>query len=78
VHRRINLFWVKPSTRLPTGPPDHHPLFEPRSLMLFFCFSFYSSQGRQTSFMDHNSDLIERLQAATPGLATLEVRSILA
>lgn len=38
--------------------------------------SFYSSQGRQTSFQDHNSDLIEQLQASTTGLATLEVRSI--
>jgi hypothetical protein len=35
--------------------------------------SFYSSQGRQTSFMDHNTDLIERLHASTPGLAILEV-----
>lgn len=36
-------------------------------------FSFYSSQGRQTSFPDHNADLIERLQASTENIATLEV-----
>lgn len=35
--------------------------------------SFYSSQGRQTSFPDHNADLIEHLKASTEGLATLEV-----
>ena len=35
--------------------------------------SFYSSQGRQTSFPDHNADLIERLRASTENLATLEV-----
>ncbi|KAF9451454.1 purine and uridine phosphorylase [Macrolepiota fuliginosa MF-IS2] len=37
--------------------------------------SFYSSQGRQTSFPDHNSDLIEHLQASTADLATLEMES---
>src|ERR1700679_4281409 len=35
--------------------------------------SFYSSQGRQTSFPDHNADLIDRLRASTENLATLEV-----
>ncbi|KAJ6629394.1 nucleoside phosphorylase domain-containing protein [Mycena sp. CBHHK59/15] len=34
--------------------------------------SFYSSQGRQTSFPDANGDLIARLQGAVPGLATFE------
>ena len=34
-------------------------------------FSFYSSQGRLTSFPDHNEGLIERLLDA--GLTTLEV-----
>ncbi|KAG6873055.1 hypothetical protein C0995_003535 [Termitomyces sp. Mi166 len=37
--------------------------------------SFYSSQGRHTSFPDHNEDLIEKLQASTPGLATLEMET---
>ncbi|KAJ3574597.1 hypothetical protein NP233_g1667 [Leucocoprinus birnbaumii] len=37
--------------------------------------SFYSSQGRQTSFPDHNSDLIEQLQASTADLATLEMET---
>jgi uridine phosphorylase len=38
-----------------------------------FFSSFYSSQGRQTSFPDHNSDLIEQLQTEIEDLATLEV-----
>lgn len=38
-----------------------------------FFSSFYSSQGRQTSFPDHNSDLIEQLQTEIKDLATLEV-----
>ncbi|KAG6827386.1 hypothetical protein H0H92_011984 [Tricholoma furcatifolium] len=37
--------------------------------------SFYSSQGRHTSFPDHNEDLIEKIQASTPGLATLEMET---
>jgi hypothetical protein len=37
--------------------------------------SFYSSQGRQTSFPDQNSDLLEILQSKAPNVATLEVRS---
>ena len=37
--------------------------------------SFYSSQGRQTSFPDHNVDLIARLMTEHKDLATLEVRS---
>ncbi|PIL30009.1 hypothetical protein GSI_07920 [Ganoderma sinense ZZ0214-1] len=37
--------------------------------------SFYSSQGRQTSFPDHNSDLIPRLVAAHKDLATLEMET---
>jgi hypothetical protein len=35
--------------------------------------SFYSSQGRQTSFPDHNATLIDDLIACVPGLATFEV-----
>ncbi|EDR06345.1 uncharacterized protein LACBIDRAFT_300491 [Laccaria bicolor S238N-H82] len=37
--------------------------------------SFYSSQGRQTSFQDHNSDLIEQLQTEIEDLATLEMET---
>jgi len=37
--------------------------------------SFYSSQGRQTSFPDHNTDLIERLKASIANLATLEMET---
>ncbi|KAM5542312.1 hypothetical protein V8D89_004185 [Ganoderma adspersum] len=37
--------------------------------------SFYSSQGRQTSFPDHNSDLIPRLVAAHKDIATLEMET---
>lgn len=37
--------------------------------------SFYSSQGRQTSFPDHNSKLIERLLLEVPGLTTLEMET---
>ncbi|KAF8067045.1 nucleoside phosphorylase domain-containing protein [Lyophyllum atratum] len=37
--------------------------------------SFYSSQGRNTSFPDHNEELIEILQASTPDLATLEMET---
>ncbi|RPD56315.1 purine and uridine phosphorylase [Lentinus tigrinus ALCF2SS1-7] len=37
--------------------------------------SFYSSQGRQTSFPDHNADLIARLKAQHPDLATLEMET---
>jgi len=40
--------------------------------------SFYSSQGRQTSFQDHNASLIDHLKAAVPGLVTLEVGSFFA
>ena len=42
-----------------------------------FFSSFYSSQGRQTSFPDHNSDLIENLQTEIEDLATLEVSLLL-
>ncbi|CAK5276624.1 unnamed protein product [Mycena citricolor] len=37
--------------------------------------SFYSSQGRQTSFPDQNEHLIEHLQASVPGLATFEMET---
>jgi len=37
--------------------------------------SFYSSQGRQTSFPDHNENLIELLQLSTKDLATLEMET---
>lgn len=37
--------------------------------------SFYSSQGRQTSFPDHNENLIEHLQSSTKDLATLEMET---
>ncbi|EKM77528.1 hypothetical protein AGABI1DRAFT_115113 [Agaricus bisporus var. burnettii JB137-S8] len=37
--------------------------------------SFYSSQGRQTTFPDHNSGLIEELLRSTPDLATLEMET---
>ena len=35
--------------------------------------SFYSSQGRQTSFPDHNAGLIDHLLESVSNLATLEV-----
>ncbi|KAG1730140.1 purine and uridine phosphorylase [Suillus paluster] len=37
--------------------------------------SFYSSQGRQTSFQDHNASLIDHLKAAVPSLTTLEMET---
>ncbi|KAJ7158120.1 nucleoside phosphorylase domain-containing protein [Mycena filopes] len=37
--------------------------------------SFYSSQGRQTSFPDQNETLIEHLQASVKDLATLEMET---
>ncbi|KDR73232.1 hypothetical protein GALMADRAFT_100855 [Galerina marginata CBS 339.88] len=37
--------------------------------------SFYSSQGRQTSFPDHNSDLIEHLEKKVQNLSTLEMET---
>ncbi|KAF7325006.1 Uridine phosphorylase [Mycena kentingensis (nom. inval.)] len=37
--------------------------------------SFYSSQGRQTSFPDHNKDLIEHLQSTIPDLASFEMET---
>lgn len=37
--------------------------------------SFYSSQGRQTSFPDHNSSLIERALGEVPRLTTLEMET---
>ncbi|TBU25663.1 purine and uridine phosphorylase [Dichomitus squalens] len=37
--------------------------------------SFYSSQGRQTSFPDHNSDLISRLMTEHRDLATFEMET---
>lgn len=36
--------------------------------------SFYSSQGRLTSFPDHNEKLIEHLMSSVENLATFEVR----
>jgi uridine phosphorylase len=36
-------------------------------------YSFYSSQGRQTSFPDHNEDLIQQLHNEVEKVATLEV-----
>jgi uridine phosphorylase len=37
--------------------------------------SFYSSQGRQTSFQDHNASLIDHLKATVSGLTTLEMET---
>ncbi|KZT24349.1 purine and uridine phosphorylase [Neolentinus lepideus HHB14362 ss-1] len=37
--------------------------------------AFYSSQGRQTSFPDHNQNLVPTLLATIPGLATLEMET---
>ncbi|PCH32973.1 purine and uridine phosphorylase [Wolfiporia cocos MD-104 SS10] len=37
--------------------------------------SFYSSQGRQTSFPDHNDGLISHLRERHPDLATLEMET---
>ncbi|KAJ7595323.1 nucleoside phosphorylase domain-containing protein [Mycena floridula] len=37
--------------------------------------SFYSSQGRQTSFPDHNSQLIDQLLTSVDDLATLEMET---
>ncbi|TFK24595.1 uridine phosphorylase [Coprinopsis marcescibilis] len=37
--------------------------------------SFYSSQGRQTSFPDHNEHLIEQLQASIHDVGTLEMET---
>jgi len=37
--------------------------------------SFYSSQGRQTSFQDYNSGLIDNLKETIPDIATLEMET---
>ncbi|GBE78777.1 purine and uridine phosphorylase [Sparassis crispa] len=37
--------------------------------------SFYSSQGRQTSFPDYNADLIDRLKSSHGNLATFEMET---
>lgn len=37
--------------------------------------SFYSSQGRITSFPDHNAGIIDQLKAANPDLATFEMET---
>ncbi|GBE78783.1 purine and uridine phosphorylase [Sparassis crispa] len=37
--------------------------------------SFYSSQGRQTSFPDYNADLIDRLKSCHRNLATFEMET---
>ncbi|KAG8987040.1 hypothetical protein FRB90_003627 [Tulasnella sp. 427] len=37
--------------------------------------SFYSSQGRQTSFPDHNEGLVSELIARVPGAGTLEMET---
>ncbi|KAL5501919.1 hypothetical protein ACEPAH_9180 [Sanghuangporus vaninii] len=37
--------------------------------------SFYSSQGRQTSFPDHNETLLDDLIKEVPGVATLEMET---
>lgn len=39
--------------------------------------SFYSSQGRQTSFPDKNETLIDQLLGSIPKLATFEVSQCL-
>ncbi|KIJ63992.1 hypothetical protein HYDPIDRAFT_133286 [Hydnomerulius pinastri MD-312] len=37
--------------------------------------SFYSSQGRQTSFQDHNSGLIDHLKETIPNMTSLEMET---
>ncbi|KAF9220370.1 purine and uridine phosphorylase [Gyrodon lividus] len=37
--------------------------------------SFYSSQGRQTSFQDHNSGLIDHLKETIPDITSLEMET---
>ncbi|KAH7908138.1 purine and uridine phosphorylase [Hygrophoropsis aurantiaca] len=37
--------------------------------------SFYSSQGRQTSFQDYNSNLIDHIKTAVPKVTTLEMET---
>ncbi|KAF8510809.1 nucleoside phosphorylase domain-containing protein [Hysterangium stoloniferum] len=44
-------------------------------IISYICFSFYSSQGRQTSFPDHNSHLIDHLLSRINGLASLEMET---
>ncbi|KAG8883222.1 hypothetical protein FRB98_003225 [Tulasnella sp. 332] len=39
------------------------------------CDGFYGSQGRKTSFPDHNENLIQALMERVPGVATLEMES---
>ncbi|KAG8998130.1 hypothetical protein FRB94_007186 [Tulasnella sp. JGI-2019a] len=39
------------------------------------CDGFYGSQGRKTSFPDHNEHLLEALMQRVPGVATLEMES---
>jgi hypothetical protein len=53
---------------------DRYVMFQAEgSELLITVGSFYSSQGRQTSFPDHNSSLIQRLLSEVPRLTTLEV-----
>ncbi|KAL1699356.1 nucleoside phosphorylase domain-containing protein [Schizophyllum commune] len=59
------------SLRTNRCPNMYRRLALTRSCTIFF----YSSQGRQTSFPDHNSGLIERLLREVEGLATLEMET---
>ncbi|KAG2137540.1 purine and uridine phosphorylase [Suillus clintonianus] len=57
-----------------TRPPSLKNLIVPNAVNAS-TDSFYSSQGRQTSFQDHNASLIDHLKAAVPGLTTLEMET---
>lgn len=57
-----------------TRPPSLNYLVVPNAVNAS-TDSFYSSQGRQTSFQDHNASLIDHLKAAVSGLTTLEMET---
>ncbi|TEB22421.1 purine and uridine phosphorylase [Coprinellus micaceus] len=48
---------------------------ERRISLTAFTYSFYSSQGRQTSFPDRNTDLIEHLREGNLNVSTLEMET---
>ncbi|EIN14751.1 purine and uridine phosphorylase [Punctularia strigosozonata HHB-11173 SS5] len=74
VHVDVDLHQVLKSSLEAAKPPSWVPEVVSDTINAS-ADSFYSSQGRQTSFPDHNADLIDEIQSSVPGVATLEMET---
>lgn len=63
------------TNRLKTTTPLEPPATIVSNTVNASADSFYASQGRQTSFPDHNETLIDHLMDTVPSLATLEMET---